>query len=140
MEFGLLPMPAMDACRAVEPSAGGVSQKRGRFRYAQTMDRRFPTKIHPRTNEGLPIASRSRRAKRTTSKVQIAIDGAIYALRTRVEQCFNRLKKARRVATRYDKPANAFLDFIHLIAVRLWLRHLVNATRANQSLLFDSSA
>ncbi len=61
-------------------------------------------------------------------RVQIAIDGAIYALRNRIERCFNRLKNARRVATRYDKLADTFLGFIHLVAVRLWLRHFVNNT------------
>jgi len=61
-------------------------------------------------------------------RVQIVIDGAIYALRNRIERCFNRLKNARRVATRYDKLADTFLGFIHLVAARLWLRHFVNAT------------
>jgi transposase len=61
-------------------------------------------------------------------RVQIAVDGAIYALRNRIERCFNRLKNARRLATRYDKLADTFLGFINLTAVRLWLRHFVNAT------------
>jgi transposase len=60
-------------------------------------------------------------------RVQIAIDDAIYALRNRIERCFNRLKNARRVATLYDKLADTFLGFIHLVAVRLWLPHFVNA-------------
>jgi len=59
-------------------------------------------------------------------RVQLEIDGAIYALRNRIERCFNRLKNARRVATRYDKLAETFLGFVHLTAVRLWLRHFVN--------------
>ena len=60
-------------------------------------------------------------------RVQIEIDRAIYALRNRIERCFNHLKNARRVAIRYDKLVDTFLGFIHLDAVRLWLRHFVNA-------------
>ena len=37
-------------------------------------------------------------------KVQIPHDGFIYALRNRIERRIGRLKNARRVATRYDKP------------------------------------
>ncbi|WP_408606329.1 IS5 family transposase, partial [Aquidulcibacter paucihalophilus] len=37
--------------------------------------------------------------------VQVPIDGFIYALRNRVERCFNRLKNERRIATRYDKTS-----------------------------------
>ena len=59
-------------------------------------------------------------------RVQIATDGAIYAPRNRIERCFNRLKNARRVATRYDKLADTFLGFINLVAARLWLRYFVN--------------
>lgn len=61
-------------------------------------------------------------------RVQIEIDRAIYALRNRIERCFNRLKNARRVATRYDKLAETFSAFVHLTATRLWLRHFVNRT------------
>ena len=59
--------------------------------------------------------------------VQIEIDGAVYALRNRIERCFNRLKNARRFATRYDKLAETFAGFVHLVSIRLWLRHFVNA-------------
>jgi transposase len=58
--------------------------------------------------------------------VQIEIDRAIYTLRNRFERCFNRPKNARRVATRYDKFAETFLGFVHLVAVCLWLRHFIN--------------
>ena len=200
MEFGLSPIPAMDACRAVGHFAGNHGENRGYSRYASNdrlhhrpgappRSRRkggiqknglgrsrggFSTKIHLRTNaQGLPIATtltpgeahdikgyealmcedvpdpkvlladraydcdgvRTDVEKRggvpmiptkKNRRIQIAIDGAIYALRNRIERCFNRLKNARRVATRYDKLADTFLGFIHLVAVRLWLRHFVN--------------
>ena len=58
---------------------------------------------------------------------QVPIDRAIYALRNRIERAINRLKNARRVATRYDKTADCFLGFIQLTAARLWLRHFVNS-------------
>lgn len=38
-----------------------------------------------------------------------------------VERCFNKLKNARRIATRYDKTAESFID---ITSIRLWLRHL----------------
>lgn len=60
-------------------------------------------------------------------KVQAPIDGHIYALRNRIERCFNKLKNARRLATRYDKTAASYLGFIHIVSVRLWTRYFVNA-------------
>ena len=46
-----------------------------------------------------------------------------------VERCFNRLKNARRLATRYDKTAASDLGFIHLISIRLWMREFVNTAQ-----------
>ena len=48
----------------------------------------------------------------------------LYRLRNLVERCFNKLKNARRVATRYDKTAESFLGFVDIPSIRLWLRHL----------------
>lgn len=59
-------------------------------------------------------------------RVQIEIDAAVYALRNRIERCFNRLKNARRFATRYDKLVETFNGFVSLVSIRLWLRHFVN--------------
>ena len=59
-------------------------------------------------------------------KVQLPVDPAIYALRNMVERCFNKLKNARRLATRYDKTADSYLGFIQLVAIRLWMRQFVN--------------
>ena len=52
------------------------------------------------------------------------VDGITYALRNRIERCFNKLKCSRRLATRYDKTAASYLGFIHIVAVRLWVRSL----------------
>ena len=56
--------------------------------------------------------------------IQLPVDAAIYALRNMVERCFNKLKNARRLATRYDKTADSFLGFVDVACIRLWLRHL----------------
>lgn len=61
---------------------------------------------------------------RKTRKLRVAVDRRLYRLRTLVERCFNKLKNARRVATRYDKTAESFLGFIDITSIRLWLRHL----------------
>jgi len=61
-------------------------------------------------------------------KVQVPIDDFIYALRNLVERCINRLKNARRVATRYDKTAASYLGFVHIVSIRLWTKHFVNRT------------
>lgn len=61
---------------------------------------------------------------RKNRKKIVAVDPCIYALRNLVERCFNRLKNARRVATRYDKTAASFLGFIDIVSIRMWVRHL----------------
>jgi transposase len=48
----------------------------------------------------------------------------IYRERNHVERFFNKLKQYRRVATRYDKLGAAFLAFVQLAAVRIWLRSI----------------
>jgi len=61
---------------------------------------------------------------RSNRKTSILVDGLIYALRNQIERCFNKLKCARRLATRYDKTAISYLGFIHIVAARLWYRSL----------------
>ena len=61
--------------------------------------------------------------------VQLPVDAAIYALRNMVERCFNKLKNARRLAIRYDKTADSYLGFIHIVSIRLWMRQFVNASK-----------
>lgn len=65
---------------------------------------------------------------RRTRKVRESVDTHIYALRNRIERCFNRLKNARRVATRYDKTADSYLGLVQIVSIRLWIRHFVNTT------------
>jgi len=61
---------------------------------------------------------------RSNRRKPIQVDRFIYALRNRIERCFNKLKCARRLATRYDKTAISYLGFIHIVATRLWYRSL----------------
>jgi transposase len=55
-------------------------------------------------------------------KVQRPVDPALDALRNRIERFFNKLKHWRRIATRYDKPADSFMAFVQLASIKLWLR------------------
>ncbi|ATG44212.1 Transposase [Phaeobacter piscinae] len=61
---------------------------------------------------------------REPRKKRIGVDRSLYRLRNLVERCFNKLKNARPVATRYDKTMESFLGFIDITSVRLWLRQL----------------
>jgi transposase len=50
------------------------------------------------------------------------LDKALYKERHLIECCFNKLKQFRRIATRYEKTASAFLAMITVAAIALWLR------------------
>ncbi|MBU3656224.1 MAG: transposase, partial [Alphaproteobacteria bacterium] len=39
-----------------------------------------------------------------------------------IERLFGKLKQFRRIATRYDKTDSAFLGFIYLASILLWLK------------------
>lgn len=59
-------------------------------------------------------------------KIQVSVDAHIYALRNRIERCFNKLKNSRRLATRDDKTAASYLGFVQIASIRLWTRVFVN--------------
>jgi transposase len=61
---------------------------------------------------------------RSNRKEQTPVNGFVYALRNQIERCFNKLKCARRLATRYDKTAASYLGFIQITAARPWVRSL----------------
>jgi transposase len=48
-------------------------------------------------------------------------DRQAYRLRNRIERMINRLKQARRIATRYEKRAANYLAMIHIGMILLWL-------------------
>ena len=52
---------------------------------------------------------------------RLPVDGFVYALRNRIERCFNRLKNDRRIATRYEKRATNYLAMVTLGMTMLWL-------------------
>jgi transposase len=61
---------------------------------------------------------------RRNRRTPICVDDQLYALRNRIERCFNHLKNARRVATRYDKTATSYRAFLQIVAARLWFKRL----------------
>ena len=52
----------------------------------------------------------------------IPYDKHVYKERHLVERFINKIKHFRRVATRYDKTAVAFLSFVAVAAFMVWLR------------------
>ena len=58
---------------------------------------------------------------RRNRKVLIPFDKEQYKERHLVECFFQKLKRYRRIATRYDKLAKCFLAFIHLACILIWL-------------------
>jgi transposase len=49
------------------------------------------------------------------------VEQNLYDLRFNVECFFFRLKRFRRIATRYEKTARNYLGFLHLTCAMLWL-------------------
>ena len=49
-----------------------------------------------------------------------------YRDRNRIERMSGVMKSQRRIATRHDKTALSFANFLNLAAVRLWLKSFVN--------------
>jgi len=49
-------------------------------------------------------------------------DTVLYKERNLIERLFNKLKNFRRVATRYDKTASAYLAFVMIAGICLWLK------------------
>jgi transposase len=45
----------------------------------------------------------------------------LYAIRYRVECFFHRLKRCRRIATRYEKTARNYLALLHVACALMWL-------------------
>jgi transposase len=59
---------------------------------------------------------------RSNRKAMIDYDRAAYKGRNLIERCVNRLKQFRRVATRYEKTARAYLSMLCIAATRLWIK------------------
>jgi transposase len=54
-------------------------------------------------------------------KIQREIDRYTYRERSLVENFFCKIKRYRRVATRYEKTAANFLGFVLFASIRVWL-------------------
>jgi transposase len=55
-------------------------------------------------------------------KEAIQYDREAYKRRNLIERCVNALKQCRRIATRYEKTARAFLSMLCIGAARLWIK------------------
>ena len=63
---------------------------------------------------------------RSNRKTPIEYDRDAYKRRNLIERCVNRLKQFRRIATRYEKTARAYLSMLCIAAAKLWIK-TVNA-------------
>lgn len=52
--------------------------------------------------------------------VQPSYDRHLYKDRNSAERFFNRIKRFRRIATRYEKLARNYLSFLNLVCVHIW--------------------
>jgi transposase len=59
---------------------------------------------------------------RSNRKTPIEYDREAYKRRNLIERCVNRLKQFRRIATRYEKTARAFVSMLCIAAARLWIK------------------
>jgi len=53
---------------------------------------------------------------------QLNFDQAAYRLRNKAERLINRLKQARRIATRYEKRGDNYLAMIQIGMILLWMK------------------
>ncbi len=58
---------------------------------------------------------------KSNRKVQREYDKELYKERNLIERTFNKLKRFRRIATRYDRKAVYFKAFLFLAASLLWI-------------------
>jgi len=59
---------------------------------------------------------------RSNRKTPVEYDRGAYKRRNLIERCVNQLKQFRRIATRYEKTARAYLSMLCLAATRLWIK------------------
>ena len=59
--------------------------------------------------------------KHRYGKWRLPLNLALYRERNRIERLINRLKQARRIATRYEKRADNYLAMLTIGAILLWL-------------------
>jgi transposase len=59
---------------------------------------------------------------RSNRKATIDYDREAYKRRNLIERCVNRLQQVRRIATRYEKTARAYLSMLCIAATKLWIK------------------
>jgi transposase len=59
---------------------------------------------------------------RSIRKTPRNYDKELYKERNLIERMFSKLKHFRRVSTRYDKLSIAFISFVHIASIYLWLK------------------
>jgi transposase len=59
---------------------------------------------------------------RSNRTMPIEYDREAYKRRNMIERCVNRLKQFRRIATRYEKTARAFISMLCIAGARLWIK------------------
>ena len=59
---------------------------------------------------------------RSNRKTPRTYDRCLYKERHLIENFFSKIKEYRKIATRYDKLADAFLSFVYFAAALIWLR------------------
>ena len=58
---------------------------------------------------------------RKNRKVKIDYDKIVYKLRRNIEIFFGKIKENKRLSLRFEKHDSAFLGFIALAAIKIWL-------------------
>ena len=58
---------------------------------------------------------------RSNREARRGYDRELYKERNLIERAFNKLKRSRRIATRYDRKALCFRSFLYLAASLLWI-------------------
>lgn len=111
----------LDGIRVPRPGGHGRPRKRPAHVIADK-GYSYPTcrALLRRRGIGHTIPERSDQIARRRGRPP-AFDRELYKRRNVVERCFNRLKHARAVATRYDKLADSYRAWVVLAALLMWL-------------------
>ena len=60
---------------------------------------------------------------RKNRKLPIIYDKTLYKMRSKIERFFGKLKENRRLAMRYEKSDSAFMSFIAIAAIKLFMNN-----------------
>lgn len=70
-----------------------------------------------RSNNNVPVIP-----ERKNRKIKIDYDKVIYKLRRNIEIFFGKLKENKRLSMRFEKHDSAFIAFIAIAAIKIWIR------------------